>query len=64
MALAKTLAKEKEESFTKVFLAKVGDGDPQGWYASRDGKTERERKDGVEGGLERAYVLPPGSGRS
>ena len=28
----------------------------RGWYAAKDGMTERERKEGVEGGLERAYV--------
>jgi hypothetical protein len=26
----------------------------RGWYAAADGKTERERKEGVDGGLERA----------
>lgn len=57
-ALEKALQKEKDESFTKVYLAKRGEGDPKGWYASQDGKTERERKEGVEGGLERACVSP------
>lgn len=56
-ALEKALQKEQEESITKVYLAKRGEGDQKGWYASQDGKTERERKEGVEGGLERAYVL-------
>lgn len=52
--LEKAIEKEKEESFTKVYLAKRGEGDPKGWYASEDGKTERERKEGVEATLERA----------
>lgn len=42
------------ESLTKVYLAKRGEADPKGWYASTDGKSERERKEGVEGSLERA----------
>lgn len=28
----------------------------RGWYGAEDGMTVRERKEGVEGGLERAYV--------
>ncbi|GAA5912083.1 uncharacterized protein JCM6883_007105 [Sporobolomyces salmoneus] len=49
-------AKESEiDALTKVYLAKKGEGEPKGWYASEDGKTERERKEGEEATLERAY---------
>ncbi|GAA5939119.1 uncharacterized protein JCM15063_004432 [Sporobolomyces koalae] len=48
--------KESElDALTKVYLAKKGEGEPKGWYASEDGKTERERKEGEEATLERAY---------
>lgn len=56
---AKAAKKAEEESLTKVFLAKVGEGDLRGWYGSTDGLGERERREGVEGGLERAYVVFP-----
>jgi len=46
--------KESElDALTKVYLAKRGEGEPKGWYASEDGKTERERKEGEEATLER-----------
>ncbi|GAA6057953.1 hypothetical protein JCM3770_000648 [Rhodotorula araucariae] len=53
--LKKVLAAEPEDSATKVYLAKKGEGEPVGWYASQDGKTERERKETVETTLERTY---------
>lgn len=55
---AKEAKRAEEDSLTKVFLGKIGEGDVRGWYAAKDGMTERERKEGVEGGLERAYVFP------
>ncbi|KAI5474720.1 hypothetical protein MNV49_002545 [Pseudohyphozyma bogoriensis] len=53
--LEKALEKEKLESVTKMYLAKKGEGDPKGWYANMDGKSDLERKEGVETTLERAY---------
>ncbi|GJN93095.1 hypothetical protein Rhopal_006140-T1 [Rhodotorula paludigena] len=53
--LKKVLAEEPDDSLTKVYLAKKGEGEPVGWYASKDGKTERERKEGIETTLERTY---------
>ncbi|GAA5992163.1 hypothetical protein JCM10908_001798 [Rhodotorula pacifica] len=53
--LNKVLAEEPDDSLTKVYLAKRGEGEPKGWYASADGKTERERKEPVETTLERTY---------
>lgn len=47
---------EPDDSLTKVFLAKKGEGEPKGWYATEDGKTEKERKQGVEETLERTCV--------
>ncbi|GAA5964303.1 hypothetical protein JCM8115_006061 [Rhodotorula mucilaginosa] len=52
--LDKVLAQEPD-SLTKVYLAKKGEGEPRGWYASPDGKTDRERKEPVEKTLERTY---------
>lgn len=56
--LDKVLAQEPEQpdSLTKVYLAKRGEGEPKGWYASSDGKTDRERKEPVEKTLERTCV--------
>ncbi|GAA5911298.1 hypothetical protein JCM8208_004323 [Rhodotorula glutinis] len=53
--LKKVIAAEPDDSLTKVYLAKKGEGEPVGWYASRDGKTERERKESIETTLERTY---------
>ncbi|GEM10870.1 hypothetical protein Rt10032_c12g4887 [Rhodotorula toruloides] len=53
--LKKVLEAESDDSLTKVFLAKKGEGEPKGWYATEDGKTEKERKQGVEETLERTY---------
>lgn len=59
------IEKSKEiQSFTdqtKIYLAKKGEGDPLGWYASKDGKSEVERKQTVEVNLEKALVVifPP-----
>ncbi|BGP57692.1 hypothetical protein JCM8202_005475 [Rhodotorula sphaerocarpa] len=53
--LNKVLAEEPDDSLTKVYLAKKGEGEPKGWYASADGKTDRERKEPVETTLERTY---------
>ncbi|GAA5959193.1 hypothetical protein JCM21900_001423 [Sporobolomyces salmonicolor] len=53
--LKKVVEQEPDDSLTKVYLAKKGEGEPKGWYATEDGKTERERKEGVEATLERAY---------
>ncbi|BGP10789.1 hypothetical protein OF846_004583 [Rhodotorula toruloides] len=53
--LKKVLEAEPDDSLTKVFLAKKGEGEPKGWYAAEDGKTEKERKQGVEETLERTY---------
>lgn len=39
---------------TRMYIAKRGEGDPKGWYASADGKTDSERKESVEVTLERA----------
>ena len=54
--LKKVIAAEPDDSLTKVYLAKKGEGEPVGWYASRDGKTERERKESIETTLERTCV--------
>lgn len=54
--LDKVLAQEPD-SLTKVYLAKKGEGEPRGWYASPDGKTDRERKEPVEKTLERTCVF-------
>ncbi|GAA5921126.1 hypothetical protein JCM3775_004101 [Rhodotorula graminis] len=53
--LKKVIAAEPDDSLTKVYLAKKGEPEPVGWYASRDGKTERERKESIETTLERTY---------
>ncbi|GAA6049684.1 hypothetical protein NBRC10513_005982, partial [Rhodotorula toruloides] len=53
--LKKVLDAEPDDSLTKIFLAKKGEGEPKGWYATEDGKTEKERKQGVEETLERTY---------
>lgn len=55
--LDKVLAQEQPDSLTKVYLAKKGEGEPRGWYASPDGKTDRERKEPVEKTLERTCVF-------
>ncbi|GAA5948428.1 hypothetical protein JCM3765_001416 [Sporobolomyces pararoseus] len=52
---AKSTKESEIDALTKVYLAKKGEGEPKGWYASEDGKTERERKEGEEATLERAY---------
>lgn len=57
--LKKVIAAEPDDSLTKVYLAKKGEGEPVGWYASRDGKTERERKETIETTLERTCAPPP-----
>ncbi|KAL8280662.1 hypothetical protein RQP46_006985 [Phenoliferia psychrophenolica] len=54
-ALQKVIEKEKMDEYTKMYLAKKGEGDMRGWYAREDLKTDREVKEGVEGNLERAY---------
>ncbi|GAA5883093.1 hypothetical protein JCM16303_006085 [Sporobolomyces ruberrimus] len=54
-ASAKSTKESELDALTKVYLAKKGEGEPKGWYASEDGKTERERKEGEEATLERAY---------
>jgi len=51
---AKSTKESEIDALTKVYLAKKGEGEPKGWYASEDGKTERERKEGEEATLERA----------
>ncbi|TKA53551.1 hypothetical protein B0A53_03842 [Rhodotorula sp. CCFEE 5036] len=56
--LDKVLAQEPD-SLTKVYLAKKGEGEPRGWYASPDGKTDRERKEPVEKTLERTELTVP-----
>ncbi|GAA5873797.1 hypothetical protein JCM3774_000685 [Rhodotorula dairenensis] len=53
--LANEPAAAADDSLTKVYLAKKGEGEPKGWYASPDGKSERERKEPVETTLERTY---------
>ncbi|BGP51039.1 hypothetical protein JCM10450v2_006965 [Rhodotorula kratochvilovae] len=53
--LKKVIAAEPDDSATKVYLAKKGEGEPVGWYASQDGKTERERQETIETTLERTY---------
>ncbi|BGP34769.1 hypothetical protein JCM10296v2_006591 [Rhodotorula toruloides] len=53
--LKKVLEAEPDDSLPKIFLAKKGEGEPKGWYATEDGKTEKERKQGVEETLERTY---------
>lgn len=52
--LKKALEQKELESMTRMYIAKKGEGDPKGWYASADGKTERERRESVEATLERA----------
>ncbi|BGP19424.1 hypothetical protein JCM10213v2_007513 [Rhodosporidiobolus nylandii] len=47
--------KELEDSATKVFMAKRGEGEPRGWYADEEGRTEKERSEGDEERLERTY---------
>lgn len=47
------------DEYTKMYLAKKGEGDMKGWYARPDLKTDREIKEGVEGNLERACVASP-----
>ncbi|GAA5968391.1 hypothetical protein JCM11641_007619 [Rhodosporidiobolus odoratus] len=47
--------KELEDSATKVFLAKRGEGEPKGWYADKEGLSEKERREGDEERLERTY---------
>lgn len=54
--LEKALEKQILSDQTKTFIIPRGSSGVEiGWYASVDGKTVRERKGGVEGGLERAW---------
>ncbi|SDA06720.1 BZ3501_MvSof-1269-A2-R1_Chr4-2g06766 [Microbotryum saponariae] len=53
--LEKAIEQQKVDELTKVYLAKKGEGDMKGWYASEDGQTEKERKLSDEMRLERAY---------
>ncbi|SGY76875.1 BQ5605_C005g03525 [Microbotryum silenes-dioicae] len=53
--LEKAVEQQKVDELTKVYLAKKGEGDMKGWYASEDGQTEKERKLSDEMRLERAY---------
>ncbi|GAA6021213.1 hypothetical protein JCM11491_001609 [Sporobolomyces phaffii] len=54
-ACAKSVKQSQFDDLTKVYLAKKGEGEPKGWYASADGKTDRERQGGDEATLERTY---------
>ncbi|KAK4052828.1 hypothetical protein OIV83_002115 [Microbotryomycetes sp. JL201] len=53
--LQKAIEKDKLEAMTRMYIAKRGEGEPKGWYASEDGQTEAERKRNEEAKLERAY---------
>ncbi|KAM0786936.1 hypothetical protein ACM66B_002357 [Microbotryomycetes sp. NB124-2] len=53
--LQKAIEKDRLEAMTRMYIAKRGEGEPKGWYASEDGQTEEERKRNEEAKLERAY---------
>ncbi|KAK4057394.1 hypothetical protein OIO90_001463 [Microbotryomycetes sp. JL221] len=53
--IQKALERDKLESLTRMYIAKRGEGEPKGWYASEDGQTDEQRKLNEEAKLERAY---------